>query len=269
MEVCPKCKGGGVVIVRKSTAKSRATYGDDRLIEYGEPCPYCNGGEKQVVEDIRDRANIPATFYDASIENFKWDAYKDDKGKVIDLTTQRRFVESFINDFEKWQQQGLGFYIYSKTKGTGKTFLASCICNSLMVKYKIPTKFVSVNNLISLSKQETRIGEKNPIDVMCECKVLVLDDIGQKTTGEEWLNDILFKIIDARYQNKLVTLFTANGKSDDGRLRIDDRVVSRINKITQNIPMPEVSFRVREAEDEKRRFYKELGLMKGNNDAKS
>ena len=29
--------------------------------------------------------------------------------------------------------------------------------------------------------------------------LLVLDDIGQKTTGEEWQNDLLFKIIDTRY----------------------------------------------------------------------
>lgn len=268
MEVCPRCKGGGMIIVRKSTPRSKAVYGDDRLLEYGEPCPYCNGGEKQIVEDIRERANIPTTYYDATIDKFLWDAYKDDKGNIIDLSMQKKLVMSFINDFEKWQERGLGFYIHSKTRGTGKTFLASCICNSLMVKYKIPTKFVSVNNLINLSKQEVRLGEKNPIEVMCECKVLVLDDIGQKTTGEDWLNDILFRIIDTRYQKKLVTLFTANGRSDDNSLRIDDRVSSRINKITQNIPLPEYSFRLREANDEKRDFYRDLGLFDKNEDKK-
>lgn len=259
MEVCPQCKGGGWVLVRKTSAHSKAVYGDDRLIEYGEPCPHCNGGEQKIVEDIRERANIPATFYDASIENFKWDAYKDDKGNLIDLSAQKRFVDSFINDYEKWQEKGLGFYIYSKTRGAGKTFLASCICNSLMVKHKIPTKFVCTSELINLSKQEMRVGEKNPIDVMCECKLLVLDDIGQKTTGEEWMNDLLFKIIDARYQKKLVTLFTSNAKCDE--LRIDDRVSSRINKIAQNLPLPEVSYRLSKGMDERKVFFKEMGLM--------
>jgi DNA replication protein DnaC len=259
MEVCPECKGGGWILVRKSTLRTRAAYGDDRLIEYAEPCPYCNGGEQKIVEDIKERANIPATFYDASIENFKWDAYKDDKGNLIDISAQKKFVDSFINNFEKWQEKGLGFYIYSKTRGAGKTFLASCICNSLMVKYKISTKFVSASELINLSKQENRVGEKNPIDVMCECKVLVLDDIGQKTTGEDWMNDLLFKIIDARYQKKLVTLFTSNAKCDE--LRIDDRVSSRINKIAQNLPLPEVSFRLSKGMDERKEFYKEIGLM--------
>lgn len=259
MEVCPKCKGGGWIIVRKSTQRSREVYNSDIELEYAEPCPYCNGGEAQKVNDIRERANIPATYYDASIENFKWDIYLDDKGNVVDVSRQRKFVESFIDNFEKWQDKGIGFYIYSKTRGTGKTFLASCICNSIMAKYKISTKFVSASELINLSKQEPRQGEKNPIDVMCECKVLVLDDIGQKSTGEDWMNDLLFRIIEARYQNKLVTLFTANAKCDE--LRIDDRVSSRINKISQNIPLPEYSYRLHEAYDEKKDFYKELGLM--------
>lgn len=255
--VCEYCKGGGYVIVKKSTAKSIATYGEGYEVEFAEPCPHCNGGAAQKVENIRERANIPATFYDASIENFQWDAYLNEKGGIVDLTRQRKFVESFIMDFPKWQGRGIGFYIYSKIRGSGKTFLASCICNSLMVKYQISTKFVSASNLIDLSKQDT--GGKNPIDVLCECNLLVLDDIGQKTTGEDWMNDLLFKIIEARYQNKLVTLFTSNVKCAD--LRVDDRVSSRIDKISQMIPLPEYSFRSRAAHDEKVGFYKDLGLM--------
>ncbi len=259
MGVCPKCKGCGWIIARKSTDYTKQLYKNDVPVDFAEPCPYCNGGEEKKVEDIRERANIPATYYDASIDKFKWDIYMTDKGTIVDTSTQRKFVESFIFNFEKWQEKGIGLYIYSKLRGTGKTFLASCICNSLMVKYQITTKFVSASNLIDLSKQETRQGERNPIDVMCECKVLVLDDIGQKTTGEEWMNDLLFKIIESRYQNKLVTLFTSNMKPSE--LRVDDRVSSRIDKISQNIPLPEYSYRSKQAYDEKKEFYKELGLI--------
>ena len=260
--VCEYCKGGGWIIVKKSTTKSRQLYGktekgEEVLLDYAEPCPHCNGGAAQKTEDVRARANIPATFYDASIENFKWDAYTDDKGKTIDLSMQKKFVDSFIMDFPKWQEKGIGFYIFSKIRGSGKTFLASCICNSLMVKYQISTKFVSASSLIDLAKQDT--GGKNPIDVLCECNLLVLDDIGQKTTGEDWMNDILFKIIDTRYQNKLITLFTSNVKCSE--LRVDDRVSSRIDKISQNIPLPEYSFRSKAAYEEKRDFFKDLGII--------
>lgn len=259
MEVCPRCKGSGWIVVRKVTELSKQLYKSDVGIDCAEPCPYCNGGEKKIVEDIRERSNIPATYYDASIEHFKWDIYLDEKGQPVDTSMQRKFVESFIANFEKWQEKGIGLYIYSKVRGTGKTYLASCICNSLMVKYKIATKFVSAGDLINLSKQEPRQGEKNAIEVMCECKVLVLDDIGQKTTGEDWMNDLLFKIIESRYQKKLITLFTSNMKCNE--LRVDDRISSRIDKISQNIPLPEYSYRSREAYDEKRDFYKELGII--------
>lgn len=259
MEVCPYCNGGGWIIVRKSTERTKALYNSNIACDFAEPCPYCNGGEKKIVEDIRERANIPTTYYDATIDKFKWDIYMDNQGKIIDISRQQKFVMSFIDDFEKWQEKGIGFYIQSKTRGTGKTFLASCICNSLMTKYKITTKFVSASELINLSKQETRQGEKNPIEVMCECKVLVLDDIGQKTSGEDWQNDLLFKIIESRYQNKLVTIFTSNMRSNE--LRVDDRISSRIDKISQFIPLPEYSYRSKEANKEKRDFFKELGLM--------
>ena len=259
MLVCPYCKGGGWVIVKKSTPRTKEVYQSDILIDFAEPCPHCNGGEAQKVIEIRERANIPATFYDASIENFKWDVYLDDKGNIIDLSRQRKFIESFIGDYEKWKEKGIGFYIYSKVRGSGKTFLASCICNSLMTKYKISTKFVSASSLIDLSKQEPRQGERNPIDVMCDCNLLVLDDIGQKTTGEDWMNDLLFKIIESRYQKKLVTLFTSNMKCNE--LRMDDRITSRIDKISQNIPLPEYSYRSKAAYDEKKGFFKEMGLI--------
>ena len=258
MCICPQCKGGGYIIVKKSTPRSRLLYGDEVKVDFAEPCPKCNGGEQQKADDIRTRANIPAAYYDASIENFKWDIYLDNKGQVIDISRQKKFVMSFLNDFEKWQDKGIGFYISSKTRGTGKTFLASCICNSLIVRYKISTKFVSASDLINIAK-DARPGEKNPIDTLCECKVLVLDDIGQKTSGEDWMNDLLFKIIETRYQNKLVTLFTSNLKV--GELRVDDRISSRIDKMSQSIPLPEYSFRSKKSYDEKKDFYSELGLM--------
>ena len=258
MCICPVCKGGGWVIVRKSTPRTKEVYKDDREVEFAEPCPHCNGCAEQKAEEVRTRANIPSAYYDASIDKFRWDIYLDNSNRVIDISEQKKFVMSFIQDFSKWQEKGIGFYIWSKSRGTGKTFLASCICNSLMTKYQITTKFVSASDLITIAK-EARQGEKNPIDTLCECKVLVLDDIGQKTSGEDWQNDLLFKIIDSRYQSKLVTLFTSNMKSTE--LRADDRITSRIEKMSQNIPLPEYSFRSKAAYDEKKDFYKEIGLL--------
>ena len=101
--------------------------------------------------------------------------------------------------------------------------------------------------------------EKNPIEVLCECELLVLDDLGQKKTGENWLDDILFRIIDYRYQHKKVTLITSNIELK--KLRLDDRVADRLNKMCQPIPLPDYSFRQKESREKKLEFLKGLGLV--------
>lgn len=255
---CERCHGAGVVVIERMTGAD--IYGKDKPLIYTEPCPVCRGGHDVKVQKVRQRANIPPSFYENRMSDFKWDEYLDDKGEVINLEKQRKFIESFINNFEKWDERGLGLYIWSNIRGTGKTFLASCICNELMDKLQMVTKFVSASELIQMDTQDQKKNyEKNQIDVLRECKLLVLDDLGQKKTGEEWLDDILFRIIDYRYQNKLTTIITSNIELK--KIRLDDRVSDRLNKMCQPIPLPEFSFRQKESTQNKKEFFKEMGLM--------
>lgn len=255
---CEVCRGSGEIIVEREVGED--VYGEAKTLVFSEPCPCCNGGLALRVQKVRKRANIPPSFYDSTLSDFKWDSYKDSNGKIVDLSRQKKFVDSFVNDFEKWQLEGMGLYLWSSTRGTGKTFLASCICNELMKKYSMVTKFVSASELITLEQEgKTDNFEKKPITVLCECMLLVIDDLGQQKLGENWLDDILFRIIDYRYQNKLVTMITSNIEMK--KLRLDDRVSDRLNKMCQPIPLPEYSFRQRESEDTKRKFFKEMGLM--------
>ncbi len=247
-----------MVVIERMTGKD--VYGEDKPLIYTAPCPVCSGGHEQKVFAVKKRANVPPSFYDNTLQDFEWDGYKDDKGNVINLDRQKKFVESFIDDFYKWQRQGLGLYFWSSIRGTGKTFLASCVCNELMAKYHMVTKFVSASELIHLDQEGKRdTYEKNPIDVLCECALLVIDDLGQQKMGEDWLDDILFRIIDYRYQHKLVTLITSNIELK--KLRLDDRVSDRLNKMCQAIPLPDYSFRQKESNSKKREFFKEMGLM--------
>lgn len=258
MEKCEMCLGTGLILVEKVPKDSVNVYGCEKVLVYTEPCPLCRGAEDRRLFAVKQRANIPSICVDAMMDDFKWDIYRDAQNNVVDLTKQKEFVDSFIDKFSDWEKQGLGLYIYSRLRGTGKTYLASCICNTLMKKHQIVTKFVSVSDLINLAKN-AKPNEKDPIDILCECRLLVLDDIGQKTTGEEWMNDLLFKIIEARYQHKRVTMFTSNIKNNE--LRMDDRIISRIDKISCLVPLPEYSYRSKEAYDEKKDFFKEMGLM--------
>lgn len=255
---CPVCKGTGREIVKKSCPE---IYGDNTLLEYAVPCTRCNGAIAQRAEVVRQRANIPSSFYDKYIGDFDRNIYMQPDGKTTDISKVMQAVDSFIDDFSKWDAEGLGLYICSGMKGSGKTFLASCICNSLIKKYPINTKFVSASNLLNLSKQSDGSGhyDTDTIALLCNCKLLVIDDLGQKNGGSDWMNDVLFQITNARYQQKLVTIYTSNVKISN--LELDDRIVDRINRTTFQLSLPEYCVRAREANEKKKRFLTEIGIL--------
>lgn len=262
--VCPECWGSGYV---KDYADATEFYGEwhggTNWVEYAKKCLSCNGGHERIVQHVRKRANIPAAFYDSGYVSFKWDIYKDRDGNAIDTLGQKKIADSFILDYQEWVEKRKGLYIYSRTRGSGKTFLASCICNELMRKYEVVTKFVSVSNLLNLSQSGNKNAldayERDPISLLCECKLLVLDDLGQKNTGNEWLTDVLFRILDERMQRGLQVVITANMPLKE--IRFDDRIADRLNLMVQPIPLPECSIRAKEAYQEKKELLKGLGLM--------
>lgn len=258
--VCPVCHGSGWELYEKEAPEA---YGNNIPVWYAKTCPFCRGGHDAKVEQIRKAANIPVSYYDKPYSDFRWDIYKDDKGKVIDLSKQRNYVESFLNDFKKWDDRGLGLYIWSEMKGSGKSFLSSCICNELMKRYAMQTRYISAANLLDIAQSgdpdSMNKYKRNPIELLCNCKLLVIDDLGAKKAGNEWMNDLLFQITDARMTKKLVTIITSNIPMR--KLELDDRVCDRINKLCQSIPLPNYCVRAREANEDKAAFFKQLGLM--------
>lgn len=256
--VCPTCKGTGWRLYEEEPEEYEGI-----SIVYAESCPTCKGGHAERVEVTKKTSNIPVVFYNKNYSSFNWNIYKDSTGNIIDMTKKRILVENFLKNFSEWNKKGLGLYIHSKTKGSGKTFLASCLCNELMELYAIKTRFVSATNLLEIAQS----GDKNsfdeykrdPIKLLCNCKLLVIDDIGQKKTGYDWMNEVLFRIVDDRMTQKLVTIYTSNLRLEE--LSIDDRITERINKTAYAVGLPEYNVRSKESYNEKLSFLREMGLV--------
>lgn len=277
MANCPTCNGTGWVTYQKPSksifvpefknGKRTDVYIYDGqkecMIDYASKCPDCNGGEA-VIERTKQKAQLPASYYDAEMKDFKWDIYRDDNDKPIDMQKLQLYVESFVNDFKEWQKEGIGLYIWSGTRGSGKTYLASCICNTLIKKYGVKPKFVSAFDLINIEKgasddKYASRYDKDPIAELCECDVLVIDDLG-KQTSDNWTSNIVYRITNERMDKKRITIITSNTKYSN--LPFDVKMTDRINKITQPIPLPEYRVRAKEANDQKRHLYERLGLMR-------
>ena len=264
---CPKCGGSGMIIFQQKAseyARNRGVeniYANDPYIWVGAKCPACNGGEEQVVKTLSKVANIPSTHSTDRYMAFNWYAYKDDNGKVVDTSKHKKVIDGFINNFKMFEEEGMGLYIWSETKGTGKTMLSSCICNELMLKYQIGTRFVRTTDLLDIAnsgdKNAYEEDKRDPLKLLRECKVLVLDDIGQRKTGGDWLQDILFQILDARTSKKLVTIVTSNSKVQN--LNIDERIRRRIEDFTMQISLPEYPVGNSEAREKKLELLKKSG----------
>ena len=268
---CEQCGGTGMYIFQQKASeyaketKRDHIYGDkDPLIWVGRKCPYCNGGHAEMVTLVKKTSEIPSSFYDKRISDFDWNVYVKDDGTIENTKDKQRAVQSFIDQYEIWEDKNVGLYICGKIKGSGKTLLASCICNELMATRAIRTRFVRASELIDISqsgdKNSYEESKRNPMKLLYECKFLVIDDLGQKNTGGEWLEDILFKLLDYRMTNKRMTVITSNLELKE--LPFNERIIDRLDKICVPMHLPEICVRTKEARHNRTELFRELGLIK-------
>ena len=195
---------------------------------------------------------VPPQFQDADLSKFGFDSYSRDMGNL------RKITEDFLRSYrERWVKSGKGLYLWSKTPGSGKTFLACCLGKSVMIKYNLRMRFITVPDYL------TKVGENykrqqgitDETAVYRECDLLVFDDIGAQKTGE-WQIQEIFKIVNERINAGKITIFTSNMCPED--LNLDSRTISRIMKGSVVLQMPEESIRGKEAKAEQDSFLRDI-----------
>ena len=245
-DICPVCNGTGWENIEQDASD---LYGPGGKVNAVRPCTACNGGHAQKVSDALNRAEIPN---DKSYSNFDWSIYPGE-----DLTRQKAIIDGFLKHFEDMKFAGLGLYITSKMKGSGKTFLAESIAAELIKRFAVSTRFVRSSDLLDICESK-HDDNQDPLDDIINCRVLILDDLGQKRTGRDWMADVLFKIIDARYRMQEKTIITSNVPLPD--LDLDERIIDRLNRMTITIKLPEYCVRAREANTLKQDFLRTIGI---------
>ena len=91
--------------------------------------------------------NLPDTLKNATFENFNVDYYKTDKSKQC-IAMALKQIKLWVENPEKFMKQGIGLYIYSNAKGSGKTRVAASLANCLMLKKSISVKFMTTLQII-------------------------------------------------------------------------------------------------------------------------
>lgn len=212
---------------------------------YGETQPYWFDENTSYAQLRRSRSGMPKEYTYKRGKDFNWGFYRDD------TAPQKSIANAFISRYEEFRRSGRGLYIYSQTKGSGKTLLACCLANEVMERYNAVVKFVQVLDYIDLIKRKDEEADDERIGLR-RCGLLILDDIGVQTEKQEWINNALFSLIDERYRNLLPTIYTSNTPME--RASGDDRIQSRIYGTSVPLLLPEVSIRDRLADQYRDEF---------------
>ena len=140
-------------------------------------------------------------------------------------------------------EQVVGAYIWGDTE-TGKTiYAAQMLLNFAKNNYLSGTHqtfaFISIPQLMQKIKRtfsdKNGKGESDLLDFYQTMDVLLLDDLGRTKTSD-WLLDILYLLINYRYEYQLPTLITSNHSLDElAGILGDDRIVSRILRMGEVI----------------------------------
>lgn len=197
----------------------------------------------------KTRSMIPFEFMGLRAKDFSWEVY----GR--DVLRAKNYANNFILKFEQFRKKGMGLYIYSATKGSGKTMLACCLLNEISERYAVSVKFINTLDLLELTKQSYRGQEPEELKALYAASVLVIDDIGVQMS-KEWIDTVFYRLVNHRYTNKLITLYTSNTASD--ALKMDDRITDRIESTTYLVELPEVPVRHNRRTAEKERIFREI-----------
>ncbi len=225
-DVCPICEGREWILKIKDG------------VEIAVPCK-CR--EKAVMSRRLRFADIPEAFRGMDLRSFRMDVYRKQESKKM-VSDACKIIKTYLDDFESQKERGMGLYIWSRTKGSGKTRIAAGIANELMKNYavKFAVSLTILQEIKNTWRRDTEYSENQLLDALYTTDILVIDDFGVERPAD-WINDKMYQIINERYINRKVTIFTSNDPLET--LQYDDRITNRIKERTYQIAFPEESVR--------------------------
>lgn len=210
-------------------------------------CKPCRKGcyQKMMMNSRLSFANIPESFREMRIDSFKTNIYTTQNNRnTADMALKA--IKYWLHNFDSMRRRGMGLYLHSGTKGSGKTRMAVSIANELIYEKQIQVKFATSLQILneikaSWDRQDRECSESRLFDFLCTTKVLIIDDFGVENSERDWIREKFYHIINSRYVDKKITIFTSNASLES--LKYDERIIQRIKERTFQVPFPEESVR--------------------------
>jgi DNA replication protein DnaC len=206
-------------VVRRSQTSHSPVADSSSIAEPGDACPHCFGTGMEVVPgegakrcrcqspDHRERlfqaARIPARYAHCTLQGYN--AGDSDSQWVAKIEADR-----IINDYLMIDGRGL---LFVGPVGVGKTHLAVALLRELIDRYHVRGLFYQFGALLRrIQDSYNTVSQTSELAVLApvfEADVLVLDELGA-SKPTDWVRDTMMQIINARYNDKRLTIFTTN-----------------------------------------------------------
>jgi DNA replication protein DnaC len=159
-----------------------------------------------------------------------WTFEKDNHRKPQYTEAAKKYVENF----ETFKRQGKGLLLYGDV-GTGKSFMSCCIANALLDKgYRV---LVTTFSRIEKTMFGMKGDRQEYLDSLNRYDLLVLDDLGAER-DTEYMNEIVYNVIDGRSRINLPLIVTSNITAHELKNPKDTnskRIISRLLKMCHPI----------------------------------
>ena len=165
------------------------------------------------------------------------------KENAIKMFFPPRIANDLLQFTDKPKLKRGSYFIHGEI-ATGKTILASKLMleelkYSYLEEKPMRSMFVSFPNLLMELRKtydpKNNISESSVMETYLDCDVLVIDDF-MTTRPTDWVLDIMYHLINHRYEYIKTTIITSNKDlSELEKMLGDQRITSRIDRMCVSV----------------------------------